>query len=244
MAGEAVRKEVVVPGLSSCRIRKPTGTWSSIVSVMLGVSGTALFLSSLFVFTYVWPVDYLLAGDEYAHLLLRTLASTLPVIALLGPVVLYIARRNGITKFWDSIEWNANPNIIRYIVIGAVLAILYQLALKALFGSAGTFPANSLDVGLYVIAAVLLQPLVEEVYFRGILFVALERRIRTLPAIIVVTIVFAFLHPQHRLYVLPVAIALGTVRVKARSVAACFLLHASYNLVLAIYQIVFPSSTD
>lgn len=234
-------KEELAPGPSLGRIRKAAGTWTATVSVTLGVAGLALTLSALFVFSYIWRLDYFLAGDAYASLLLRALASILVVIALLGPVVLYIARRKGITKFWDNIEWNAHPSIIRYVVVGLVLAILYQLALKIMFGSAGTFLENPLDIGLYVIAAVLLQPLVEEVYFRGILFVALEKRIRTLPAIIIVTIVFALLHPRHQLYVLPVAIALGTVRVKARSVAACFLLHASYNLFLAIYQIVFPS---
>lgn len=209
---------------------------------MIGIAGLILFLSALFVFLYRWPLDSFLPADPHASSLLATLASTLAVVALLGPIVLYVGRRKGITDFWDSIEWNPNASVIRYFAIGAALAIIYCLTLRIAFGSAGSFLAtHSLDLGLYVALGVLLGPAVEEVYFRGILFVGLERRFRTLPAIVAVTLVFAFLHPRHHLYVLPVAIVLGVVRVKSRSLAACFALHASYNLFLAIYQIAFPS---
>lgn len=238
----AVSTKELPPGPSSPRMAKSSGTWTIAASVMVGIAGLSLFLSMLFVVLYVWHLYSFLLGDAYASLLLATLTSLSAVIGLLGPIVLYIAHRNEITDFWGSIEWNANPSLIGYVVIGAVLAVLYRSTLRIAFGSAGSFLSNPhpLDLGLYVAVVVLLQPAVEEVYFRGILFVGLERRLRTLPAIVIVTVVFALMHPRYQFYVLPIAIALGVARVKARSVAACFALHASYNLFLAIYQIAFP----
>ena len=239
----AVRTREIAPGSGSPRVDSVCGTWTITVSVMLGIAGLSLFLSTFFVTVYIWHLDSFLPADAYATLLFETLVSLLAVISILGPIVLYIAHRKGITDFWASIEWNANPSILRYVLIGAVLAILYRLTLRIAFGSAGSFLAypHRLDLLLYVAVVVLLQPAIEEVYFRGILFVGLEARLRTLPAIVIVTAVFALLHPRYQFYVLPVAIALGVSRVRARSVAACFALHASYNLFLAIYQIAFPS---
>jgi uncharacterized protein len=97
-------------------------------------------------------------------------------------------------------------------------------------------------MGLYVVSDVFVQPAVEEIYFRGILFLALAQKFGRLAAIAVVTVIFAVMHPAgYRLNVIPVAIALGIVRLRTRSVASCFALHASYNLFLVLYQLVAPS---
>lgn len=235
-------KEVLLES-SSPRIDRGCGTWTIAVSVILGIAGLVLFLSTFFVIVYRLHLDSILPADASGNLLFETLVSLLAVSSILGPIILYVAHRNGITDFWASIEWNATPRAIRYVMIGAVLAILYRLTLRIAFGSSGSFFAyrNRTNLLLYVAVVVLLQPAIEEIYFRGILFAGLERSLRTLPAIVIVTAVFALIHPRYQFYVLPVAIALGVSRVKTRSVAACFALHASYNLFIAIYQIAFPS---
>ena len=231
------------PESSLPRIDSGCGTWPIAVSVILGIAGLMLFFFTFFVIVYMLHLDSILSADAYADLLSETLVSLLVVSSILGPIIVYIAHRNGVTDFWASIEWNAKAGVIRYVVIGAVLAILYQLTLRIAFGSSGSFLAyrHRSNLLLYVAVVVLLQPVIEEIYFRGILFVGLEKRLRTLPAIVIVTVVFALIHPRYQFYVLPVAIALGVSRVKTRSVAACFALHASYNLFIAIYQIAFPS---
>ncbi len=239
----AVTTKEVLPESVSPRTDTGCGTWTIAESVILGIAGLVLFLSTFFVVVYRTRLDSMLPADAFGKLLFESLVSLLVGSSILGPITLYIARRNGIPDFWASIEWNATPGVVRYVVIGAVLAILYRLTLRITFGSSGSFLAyrHRTNLLLYVAVVVLLQPAIEEIYFRGILFVGLERRLRTLPAIVIVTAVFALFHPRYQFYVLPVAIALGVLRVKTRSVAACFVLHASYNLFIAIYQIAFPS---
>jgi len=133
------------------------------------------------------------------------------------------------TSWWDSIEWNPNRSLYWATAAGAALAIVHQLVLRAALGSAGSFHEYPLllSLTLYILSVVIVQAAIEEIYFRGILFLAIRQKLGGLVAIAVTTVAFAFLHPGHRLNVLPVAIALGVTRLKTRSVASCsyFTLH-------------------
>ena len=70
---------------------------------------------------------------------------------------------------------------------------------------------------------------------------AFARRFGDVAAIIAVTLLFVLMHPGRRLIVFPVAIVLAVVRLRTKSVAACFALHGSYNLFLVLYAIAFQS---
>ena len=110
-----------------------------------------------------------------------------------------------------------------------------------LLGAVGRFADRFTvgSIGLFVLGAVLLQPFVEEAYFRGVLFVALDEKLGSIGAVITTSLLFAAMHPLHRLTTLPMAFILGVAKVKMRSVAACFVLHATYNIGILFFELVY-----
>ncbi len=88
-------------------------------------------------------------------------------------------------------------------------------------------------VALLVVGAVLIAPLSEELFFRGMLLQALWRRTGgPWRAITVSAALFAAIHfpqPQTILPLLTLGLILGYLRVRYRSLAACVLAHALFN---------------
>ncbi len=220
-------------------------TWTIPLATFLGIGAFALYLATLYFATRVSSrVDLIVGWSGYQRLMLSTLLALLATCVILGPIAVLIAHKRESGSWWDSIEWNPNRTIYWSILAGMVLAVANRVVLRVVFGSAGSFREYplALSMGLYVVSDVFVQPAVEEMYFRGILFLALAERFGGLAAIAVVTVIFALMHPAgYRLNVLPAAIALGLVRLKTRSLASCFALHASYNLFLVLYQLAVPS---
>lgn len=83
----------------------------------------------------------------------------------------------------------------------------------------------------------MVQPFIEECYFRGLLFAAVAEKIGVIGSVLLTALLFAWLHPMHNLTILPVAFLLGGTRAKTRSVAACFVLHAGYNVGVLLFQL-------
>jgi membrane protease YdiL (CAAX protease family) len=121
-------------------------------------------------------------------------------------------------------------------VAGFVAGIVYSVAKTALAGR-GYQDASLEAIAAFVVLAGLAAPAMEEIYFRGILFVALARRFGNIPSIAGVTLLFCVAHPQHWFTVLPVAVLLGAMRLYTRSVKACFACHAAYNLSLVLFML-------
>jgi membrane protease YdiL (CAAX protease family) len=101
----------------------------------------------------------------------------------------------------ESISWHQNDRqFLFWLIVGGCLGYSLQLATGVVQHQ------YSLRFSLYsVLGMVTLQPLIEETYFRGVLFESLSKRIDPLHAITIVTVVFVMLHVQHRLVVVPVA---------------------------------------
>jgi membrane protease YdiL (CAAX protease family) len=218
-------------------------TWSIWSAVLLGISGSLTYLVLLFLLSQKGRALGIPPWSSYRGLMTSTLLALLGTCVIFAPIMFATARIQGIENLRDSIEWNLNRNAYRWFFAGAVLAFAYRTVLRLAFGSSGSFSEHPylLSMGLYVVSVLLLQPFVEEVYFRGILFVALAGKLGANLGIGVVTLLFVLLHPGHRLNVLPVGIALAVARLKTKSVASCFVFHSSYNLFLALYQLAAPS---
>jgi membrane protease YdiL (CAAX protease family) len=178
---------------------------------------------------------FLTFSATYRHLLLgwtafprNLLSATITVVVsslVLWPFAVAVCRKHGLT-WWESLEWNANRSALISAAIGTALGFAVELI------QPGQFQAYPLAVtlGLVLVSMGLIQTGFEEIYFRGVLFLALSRRLGDVISIAIVTVVFAGVHPGHRLVILPVSVVLGIVRLKTRSLAACFALHAAYNL--------------
>jgi membrane protease YdiL (CAAX protease family) len=224
------------------RTLKPT--WTIPIALLIGATGFIVNMALLFVVTArVKQSSMGMQLGPFQRSTISTLISLLATCALIAPIAVIIARRRGPGRWWDSLEWYPNRAIGWSSVLGAVAAVLFQLVFRLAVGSAGSFGEYPLALSftLYIFSSVLLQSLIEEVYFRGILFIALAKRLGETPAIVVVTLIFAWMHPLHRLTLLPIAILLGLIRLKTRSVACCFAFHASYNLFIVLYLVIAPS---
>lgn len=94
---------------------------------------------------------------------------------------------------------------------------------------------------LIVFLAVVVAPIVEETMFRGALYSWLRERMRASFAIVLCGLIFAFVHPQGALGVLPLtclAIVFGFLREWRGSLLAPMIAHACFNggtLVLLLY---------
>lgn len=96
-----------------------------------------------------------------------------------------------------------------------------------------TYGSSGVGLWLSFAAAVIVAPVVEELYFRGLILPVLMRRFGTLFAIFLTSLLFALLHfqPNVVIYTFILAIILAVVRLRLKSVIPSMLLHALNNLI-------------
>jgi len=90
----------------------------------------------------------------------------------------------------------------------------------------------------FLILALVFGPILEESLFRGCLLPLLVQTTGTLPAVIIVAVLFALFHrpesPVHWLSFTATGVAYGWLRLASRSTMAPALMHAAYNLSLCL----------
>lgn len=100
---------------------------------------------------------------------------------------------------------------------------------------AGSDAAFALLAVLVIIGA----PIVEEVFYRGLLLRALQRRIGTRGAVVISSVVFAFAHLQPLL--IPAFIVFGLVlaiaAVRTNRLGTCILAHATFNALTVAFLV-------
>ena len=177
--------------------------------------------------------------EELSHRDFLAIETILECVASVGVVCLFlvIAWKLPLRDFWDSIHWQWKSSKIAVCsIIGILSSVLmhYALARNLVIGP------NSSTTGVIVaigIGTIILQPLLEEVYFRGILFESLSFKMSSVWSISIVTALFVLMHAQHHWIILPIAILLAVTRVATRSTACCFALHAAYNLGMVVWDL-------
>lgn len=85
----------------------------------------------------------------------------------------------------------------------------------------------------FLVLAVLVGPLAEEVLFRGWMYTSLRASFGAVAAVLVTSVLFAIAHWEsthlYALAVFPVGLALALIRERAGSIRASFVFHALYN---------------
>jgi membrane protease YdiL (CAAX protease family) len=177
--------------------------------------------------------------QELSHRDFLAIETILECVASAGAVCLFlaIAWKLPLRDFWDSIHWHWKSSII---VVCSVIGVLSSVLMH--FALVKNLAVDPISSGARLIASlalgtIILQPLIEEIYFRGILFESLSFKMGPLWSICVVTAVFVVMHARHHWTVLPIAIVLGVTRIATRSTACCFALHASYNLGMVVWEL-------
>jgi len=98
----------------------------------------------------------------------------------------------------------------------------------------GVTPSGAAAWAIVVSLTVVGAPLVEELFFRGLLQGAFTRRLGPVPAIFVTAVIFCFAHvlsdgPVAPVGLFPVAVVLGYLRYRTGRLAAGMIAHATFN---------------
>jgi membrane protease YdiL (CAAX protease family) len=172
-----------------------------------------------------------------------------PGLLLLSQMLLYAALAAGMfllvegkyhAPFWKAIQWNWPPSVWKMLGVGALMMITLGL-LQNLLPMPKDTPFEHLfdrprDAYMLSIIAVTFAPLMEELFFRGLMYPVVARRMGVTWAIILSALPFGLIHlPQYGwawaagLVIFLVGVACGVARAASRSVGAAFLVHAGYN---------------
>ncbi len=164
-----------------------------------------------------------------------------PVVILF---MISVVRNKTRTRFWQAIRWNWDRRATAgYLLSGVVFAFLVEFASRWL-PIPKSLPMDKFfsDItGAYLMAVfgITLAPLLEELFFRGMLYPIIRRAYGMIPGVVLTGAAFASIHGAQLGYawgpllsIFVVGIVFTVVRERTGSVAAAFLMHCGYNFAL------------
>lgn len=195
-------------------------------------------------------IAHMATGDR--HVPVSALATN--TLVLIGgqiaayPLVIFflvtLVRAKSHEGFGRAIRWNwPGAKASAFLVAGLILALVVDFASEFL-PIPKSLPVDKYfneTAGAYLMAAfgVTLAPLLEELFFRGMLYPTMRRAVGLTPAVLFTATTFAFIHGAQLGYawapllsIFVVGVVFTLVREKTGSVAASFVMHCGYNLAL------------
>ena len=185
----------------------------------------------------------------YSHL--AYLLFLCPLIAI---SVILIPRRHGRGREELGLRWGDPARTFSFGWLGALAAVgmsyaAFFLVYITFYVLAGRGPVSAesehmRDMGggylaLVVLVTVVLAPVFEELFFRGLFYPALRRRVGARAAVVLNGVIFGALHmqPLFMLSLVLVGIVLAYLYEKTESLAAPMLAHSLYNLAVVLITI-------
>lgn len=172
------------------------------------------------------------------------LGTTAPWLALAGWPLIATARRGngpridlGLRLTWSDTGWGVLTGFAGLMLAG-VAALVTRIFVPDLSSSAADaaeeLEASAGRPSLVVFALVVMvgAPIVEELFFRGLMFAALRKRgVGAVLTIVITGVVFAGFHfePLRFFVLLPTGLLLGWVRWKTGSTGAAMVAHGTVN---------------
>lgn len=237
------------PPVDTIRFFPPFPAWTGFDVIGIAV----IFLIAMIV---CWVVVTILASmlPAFQHARMAEIAK-LPLVGIAAQTAAYIVmffyiarllRQRSGEPALVAIEWNSRlGTVVMGVVGGLVLATLVQLA-EMFLPVPKSLPIDALfrsPLIAYVTAifSVLLAPLFEELYFRGLMFPSVREGLGELAAIFITAAAFALLHGTQLAFswaaLLPlfiVGLVLTWFRAQLKSVAASWIMHVTYNATIVI----------
>jgi len=170
--------------------------------------------------------------------------------------VVYVTRLKGQKSLAADFGLVVRLRDAKALIVGATLEIVLTLALLPIIQLDPDAQNQQLlsdlkdnrDVGtivLFVIGAVVLAPIVEELLFRGVLLRALLRRVQPVTAVLGSAVIFALVHyvgDPNTLPFLPALTGLGAVlalvALRSGDLSTAIFIHAGFNLTTTILFLV------
>ena len=168
-------------------------------------------------------------------------AAAYPVVLLF---IFLLVRTRSHESFGKAIEWNW-PGILApgFLLGGGVFALVIE-SLSRYLPIPKSLPMDNYfhdATSAYMMAAfgITLAPLLEELFFRGLLYPMLRRWFGLVVAVVLTAVAFASIHGAQLGYawapvlsIFVVGVVFTVVRVRMKSVASSFLMHCGYNFAL------------
>jgi membrane protease YdiL (CAAX protease family) len=235
---DPLKDPLVVPALSS---REPA--WNIFDVLALG-AGTFLVINVAAALILVPLAAARHISGELPVTLIAKAVIPAEVIAyvLLIVITKVVLSLRGHPSLLTAVSWNWPP--LKVAASLALLGMACAIAMAeagSLFNIPPDLPIEEMMkdqfvANLFLIFGILPAPFVEELYFRGLLYPALKRRIGNAAAIVITAAAFAGMHasqlasslaPLVMLFV--VGLILTVIRSVTGSVAAAFVFHVMYN---------------
>ena len=170
---------------------------------------------------------------------------------------------------WPPLLMGARPPNLADIGIGVLVGLLMFVVItlgigslvEVLFRSLGEpvppvqeslqrYAADPRTTALMVLATVVIAPIAEEIFFRGLIFTAMRRSLGTLGAVGASALIFAATHFQSTAaaygvvvaVIFPVGLVLAALYARRPSLSSAIVAHAVYNLVQLIILTMTASS--
>jgi membrane protease YdiL (CAAX protease family) len=163
-------------------------------------------------------------------------------LATVGFIVRVIKRRHR-SRFLQAVHWRFPAQWLKFLLGGMVLAILIQ-ALSLKLPIPKQMPIDQYfqsTSGAWMMAGfgTLVAPFCEELFFRGLLFPVVLRRLGMFAGVVITGGLFALIHASQLAHawaamsmLFVVGVVLTIIRARAHSLAASVLVHTGYNLAL------------
>ncbi len=189
---------------------------------------------------------------QYRHATFTDLATNAAVVigaqtAAYPIVLLFIflmVRTRSHQGFGKAIQWNWPGILAPAFLVGGVILALAVEGLARFLPIPKSLPMDAYfhdATSAYMMAAfgITLAPLLEELFFRGLLYPLLRRGFGLIAAVLLTAAAFAAIHGAQLGYawapvlsIFIVGVVFTLVRVRTNSVAASFLMHCGYNFAL------------
>lgn len=188
------------------------------------------------------------------------IVSTIPAHLLTLYVVWAVATQFGRRPFWETVGWSWSEHVgfwtsaamgVGLLLVGLAITYLYGGAKTPLDEILQSSPSAKLATAFVATAG---APIVEELVYRGMLYPALQRAIGMLWAVVVVGLLFTFVHVAQYYNNLGVIAAVGLlgfaltyVRARTGRVLPCFVIHLVFNGITCaglVYEYFQPPTTS
>jgi membrane protease YdiL (CAAX protease family) len=241
---------------ASVREHPPWGLLAALLTWFASVA--LLFLPQFLALPYIMshyrgqrPTAEVLLADKTVIVIL--IAGILPAHLITLAIAWAVATRFGKVPAKAALRWawGNRMGFLRSVVVAVILFAAAWLIVLAFGGRETELERiiNSSRAAALLIAfmAVATAPLVEEIVYRGILFPAWQRLIGSVPAVIIVTLMFAIPHvPQYwpNLAVIfsitLLSATLTTIRARTRRLLPCYVIHLVFNGIQAVVIVADP----
>jgi membrane protease YdiL (CAAX protease family) len=235
------------PQLTLAPPQKPFPAWTGWdVLAVLGFTLVAIFLCTLMALFVVREIP------RYHHATFAELTTNAAIVigaqTAAYPVVLlfifFIVRSRSRRSFGRGVHWNWPGMLAPAFVAGGIILALLIESLARFLPIPKSLPMDTYfrdAASAYMMAGfgITLAPLLEEMFFRGLLYPLLNRAFGLVVGVLLTATAFAAIHGAQLGYawapvlsIFIVGLVLTIVRVRTNSVATSFLMHCGYNLAL------------